>query len=231
MLWLNASNYSPKVGEDVMIEIGFGHKYPHTETVKEDRIERIFIRDSKGQELPLEKVAPEKYRFSPKTEGQYEAIVKFKQGFVSNTTDGRKMGNKKTLPNVVSCFQFRMDAKALIKVGSKKVSGPSQPGDLPLEIILPENINKLKVGDELLLKVMYLGKPIGGAKVSATDENTALQQEGKWVHELESDAQGVVRMKLTSKGSWLITATYEVPFPDQSECDKSTFRMTLTLKP
>jgi uncharacterized GH25 family protein len=244
MLWLDASNYSPKAGENVTIEIGFGHKYPHTGAFKEENVERIFIRDPKGQELPIERVAPAKYTFSPKTDGQYEVIVKLKQGFVSNTTDGRKMGNKKTLPNAVSCFQFTMNAETLIKVGSKgssqgsvqggsqastQGSSPSQQSDLPLEIVLPESINKLKAGDELLLKVMYQGKPLGGAKISATDKDAALKDPGKWVQESESDEKGIARIKLSSKGPWLIKASHELPYTDKSECDKSTYTITLTL--
>jgi uncharacterized GH25 family protein len=228
MLWLNASDYSPQIGEKVTIEIGFGHKYPHIETVKEENIERIFIRDPKDQELPLEKVAPAKYTFSPKAEGQYEVIVKLKQGFVSNTPDGHKLGNKKTLNSVVSCLQFNMSAKTLIRVGSKG-KRLSYGSDLPIEIIPSEDINKLKVGDELLLKVMYQGKPLKGAKFNATDEKTALQEEGKWVQEAESDDSGMVRVKLISKGPWLFTALYEIPYADSSECDKSMYRTTLTV--
>ncbi|MGB9590919.1 MAG: DUF4198 domain-containing protein [Candidatus Kryptoniota bacterium] len=229
MLWLNASDYSPKIGEKVTIEIGFGHKYPNIETVKEENIERIFIRDPEGQEFPIEKVAPAKYTFSPKAEGQYEVIVKLKQGFVSNTPDGRKLGNKKTLKDVASCLQFNMNAKALINAGSKG-KGSNQQSDLPLEIIPTGNINKLKIGDQLLLKVMYQGKPLKGAKISATDEKSALQQEGKWVQESESDAEGMVRVKLISKGPWLFTAAHEIPYADSSECDKSLYRTTLTIR-
>jgi len=228
MLWLNASDYSPKIGEKVTIEVGFGHKYPNIETVKEENIENIFIRDPKGQEFPIEKVSPAKYIFTPKAEGQYEVIVKLKQGFVSNTPDGRKLGNKKTLKDAVSCLYFTMNAKALINVGSKG-KGSSHRSDLPLEIILSENINKLKVGDELLLKVMYQGKPLKGAKFNATDEKTALQQEGKWVQESESDANGIVRLKMISKGQWLFTAAHEMPYTDSSECDKSSYRTTMTV--
>jgi len=227
MFWLDASNYSPKIGEDVTIEIGFGHKYPHHEMVKEENIDRIFVRDPEGRELALEKVAPAKYRFSPKAEGQYEVIAKLKQGFVSNTPDGRKLGNKKTLTGVISCQHFTMNAKALIKAGSKG-KGSSHQSSLPLEIIPPDNINKLKVGDELLLKIMYQGKPLKRAKFNATDEKTALRQEGKWVQESESDADGMVRVKLISKGPWLFTASHELPYTDQSECDKSSYRTTLT---
>ena len=228
ILWLTASNYSPRIGEQVTIDIGFGHKFPHTETVWEDNIERIFLRDPKGQELAIEKVAPAQYTFAPKPEGQYEVIILMKPGFVSNTTSGRKLGNKKTLDGVVACFRFSMQAKALINVGSKGGS-PARQSDLPLEIILPENAGKLKTGDKLLLKVIYQGRPLAGAKVSATDENTALRKEGAWVQESESNDQGEVSLKLISRGPWLITATHEVPFTDQSECDKSTYRLTLTL--
>jgi uncharacterized GH25 family protein len=228
MLWLNASDYTPQIGERVTIEIGFGHKYPNIETVKEENIERIFIRDPKGREMPLEKVAPAKYTFSPKAEGQYEVIAKLKPGFVSNTSDGRKRGNKKTLNDVVSCLHWTMNAKALINVTSKG-KGSTHRSSLPLEIITSENINKLKVGDELLLKVLYQGKPLKGVKFSATDEKTARQQEGKWVQESESDADGMVRVKLISKGPWLFTSIHEVPCADQSECDKSEYTTTLTI--
>lgn len=228
MLWLNASNYSPKIGESVSIEIGFGHKYPQIETVKEENIERIFVRDPNGHETPLERVTPAKYRFFPRAEGRHEVIAQLKQGFVSTTPDGRKLGNKKTLNSVVSCLHFTMNAKALINVGSKG-KGSSHQSDLLFEIIPAGNINKLKVGDELLLKVMYQGRPLKGAKFNATDEKTALQQEGKWVTESESDAEGMVRVKLISKGSWLFTATHEIPYTDSSECDKSSYRTTLTV--
>jgi uncharacterized GH25 family protein len=228
MLWLNASNYSPRPGENVTIEIGWGHKYPHHETVKEENIERVFVLDPKGRELPLEKVAPAKYRFLPRAEGRYEVIAQLKQGFISTTPDGRKLGNKKTLNSVVSCLHFTMNAKALINVGSKG-KGSSHQSDLPFEIIPTGNINKLKIGDQLLLKVMYQGKPLKGAKFNATDENTAMQQEGKWVQESESDANGIVHVKLISKGPWLFTAAHEIPYTDSSECDKSSYRTTLTV--
>lgn len=69
-LWINASNYFPSAGENVTIEIGFGHKYPNIE----ENIEHIFVLDPEGQELLLERIAPAKYRFLPKTKGHYEVI-------------------------------------------------------------------------------------------------------------------------------------------------------------
>jgi uncharacterized GH25 family protein len=231
MLWLNASNHSPKPGDNVTIEIGWGHKYPSHEKVKEENIERIFVRDPEGRETPLERIAPAKYIFIPRAEGPHEVIAELKQGFVSNTPDGRKLGNKKTLKEAVSCLHFTMNAKALINVGSigSKGKGSHPRSSLPFEIIPSDNINKLKVGDELMLKVMYEGKPLKGAKFNATDEKTALQQEGKLLQEGESDAGGIARVKLISTGPWLFTAMHELPYADQSECDKSSYRTTLTI--
>lgn len=227
MFWLNVSNYFPRQGEEVTIEIGFGHKYPKDEKIKEENIEQILVRDPNGHEVQLERIDIAKYRFTPKVEGQYEVIAKLKKGFVSNTPDGRKLGNRKTLNNVVSCFHFTMNAKTLINVGSKS-KGCFYRSELPLEIVPVSNISKLKVGDELLLKVMYQGKPLKGVKFNAIDKNTALQEEGKWLQELESDVDGIVRIKLISKGPWLFTVSYELPYIDQAECDKSLYRTTLT---
>ena len=227
MLWLNVSNSFPKSGETITIEIGWGHKFPVHEMVNEQNIESIFVRDLTGLKLPVEKIGPAKYNFTPKSDGEYEVIAELKQGFVSNTPDGRKPGNKKTLNNAVSCIHFMMNAKALIKVGLKDSFTPHKSG-LPIEIFLPENFKRFKVGDELVLKVLCQGTPLSGVKFSATDENTAQQQQGKWVQESKSDANGIVRIKLVSKGHWLFTVSHEMPYKDLSECDKSLYRTTLT---
>ena len=227
MLWLDADNYCPKVGENVTIDIGFGHKYPHIEPIREGSIEEIFVRAPKGMKTAIERVSSGKYKFSANAEGRHEVIIKFRSVFVSNTTEGRKRGNRKTLANVVSCSHYTMHAKAVINVSSKS-NNFSQPNDLPLEFIIPENMNQLKVGDNLVLKVMYQGEPVEGAKILAVDEKTALEHEGKWVKESETDEKGIVRLKMTSSGPWLVNASYVQPFGDKSECDTSTNRMTLT---
>jgi len=228
MLWINADNQSPNIGENVTIEIGFGHTYPHIETVKEDNIERVYALDPEGRELPLEKVSPAKFRFIPQSEGQYEIIAKLKKGFVSVTPDGRKLGNKKTLNNVVSCLQFNMSAKTMIRVGSKGKRS-SHPGEVPLEIVLIDDIGSLKTGKELSLRVYFNGKPIKGVNLQAVDADTAQQKEDTWAQEATSDANGTVRIKPAAKGQWLFAAGYETPYQDLEECDKHMYRATLTL--
>jgi uncharacterized GH25 family protein len=228
MLWLNADKEAPQVGKNATIEIGFGHKYPSTEGVKEENIEKVFALDPKGREVPLERIAPGKFVFVPKSCGEYEIIAQMKKGFLCTTPDGRKMGSKKDVKEAVSCMQFAMNAKTMVRVGSKGKRN-SHLADIPLEIIPLEDIKKLKVGKELSLQLLFNGKPVPGAKLKAVDADSAKQKEDVWTQETVSDARGIARIKLTSRGQWLFAANHETPYPDPQECDKCSYRTTLTL--
>jgi uncharacterized GH25 family protein len=228
MLWLNLDNEAPQIGKNTTVEIGFGHKYPSTEGVKEENIEKVFALDPKGRELPLERIAPGKFGFVPKSGGEYGIIAKMKKGFLCTTPDGRKLGSKKEIKDAVSCMQFAMNAKTMVRVGSK-VKRSSHPSDLPLEIIPLEDIGKLKVGKELSLKLLFNGKPVQGVKLKAVDADSAKQKEDAWTQETVSDEKGIARIKLASRGQWLFAANHETPYPDPQECDKCSYRATLTL--
>jgi uncharacterized GH25 family protein len=241
MLWLNASNYAPKAGEAVSIEIGFGHHYPRDEVIKEGRLERVYAVDGSGKELSLEQVSTAVYKFIPPGEGAYEIIAVMKPGFVSKTTEGRKMGSKKECADAVDCFAFRMVATALISVGSPG-AGLAGSGKNPLEVIALKNPRALKVGDAIPVKVTFHGKPVKGAKVQAAtgeeapaakhEQAQAAQAHGMdqhWAQEVETDGDGVAMIKVTCGGPWMFTVNHEVPYEDKSECDRYSYRTSLTV--
>jgi len=227
MFWLNASNYAPEAGETIWIELGFGHKYPRDEMMKEGRLDRICALDSKGKEWPVEEIFPAFYQFTPKTEGAYQIMAVMKPGFVSKTADGFKLGSKKDFPDAPYCFAFRMSTKTLITVGGKKAD-VSQQTQNPLEIIAMTSPADLKVGDTLPLKVMFEGKPLAGATVSAVYEGFT-EEKHHWAQEAETNADGLVQVKLTTKGPWLFTNTHKETYPDKAECDDYSYRASLTL--
>jgi len=241
MFWLNASNYSPKAGETVWLEIGFGHQFPRDELIKEGRVEQVYALGPSGKELNVQKIFPSFYQFTPPTEGAYQIIATMKPGFVSKTTDGRKLGSKKDHSNAVDCFAFRMTAKALISVGPSK-GGPSKESKKPLEILALKNPVNLKVGQTLPLKVMFNGRPLAGAEVKAahTGHTTHKKDQhahtghGKgmhqhWAQEAESNSEGIVQIILTFKGPWMFTTSHKTPYPDKNECDDYSYRTSLTL--
>jgi len=227
MFWLNASNYAPEAGETIWIELGFGHKYPRDEILKKGRLERVYAVDSKGQELPVEQIFPCFYKFTPKTKGTYEIVSVLKPGFVSRTADGHKLGNKKDFPDAPYCFAFRMSGKTLITVGDKK-AGLSERTKNPLEIVAMTPPADLKVGDTLPLKVMFEGKPLSGASVNAVYEGFT-EEKHHWTQEAETNADGLVQMKLTAKGPWLFATSHKESYADKAECDDYSYRASLTV--
>lgn len=227
MLWLNAGKEAVKSGKSITVEIGFGHKYPATEGVKEGNIEKVFALDPKGRELPLQRVDSGKYMFVPKSAGEYQVIVKMKKGFLSITPEGRKMASKKEIKDAVSCIQFSMSAITVIRSGSKGRHN-TRPADLQLDIIPLEELGELKAGKELPVKLLFNGKPVKGAKLKAADAESSTQKEDAWTQETVTDENGIARIKLASGGQWLISANYETPYPDPNECDKCSYRTSLT---
>jgi uncharacterized GH25 family protein len=228
LLWINASNYSPKAGETIYIEIGFGHTYPRDELVKEGRLEQVYALAADGRKVVLKKVFPAFYTFTPQIEGVFRIMAAFKPGFVSHTLEGRKLGNKKTLPNVVSCFAFRMRATALITCGGRNDSSVPT-GHEDLSILTLKHPGDLKAGDILPLKIMFRGEPLAGAELKAACARCDLDKEHPWVQELKSDARGIVGIKVTAKGPWMFTVSHKIPYRDPDECDDYSYRTSLTI--
>jgi len=228
MLWFNASNYTPDPGETVWIEIGWGHKYPRDQVMTEGWLEQVYALDPKGKKLTLEKIFPSFYKFTPQTKGTYKIVGKLKPGFLSITTDGHKLGDKKSVSNVVSCFQYIMDAKALIEVGGKK-DGFSRQSTEPLEILPLKAPDSLAVGDTLPIKIMFQGKPLAGIKLQGTYSGYAADEKHHWALEDESDSKGIVRVKLTSKGQWMFKVNHKVPYPDKAKADEYSYSSSMTI--
>jgi uncharacterized GH25 family protein len=228
MLWLNVNNYQPKVGETVYVEIGFGHKYPRDEVLKPGRMQQVQALDPEGRSVALEEVFPSFYKFTPQKEGTHRIVAALKPGFVSNTTQGRKLGNRKTLPEVVSCFAFRMMATALITCGGKS-GGQAGAGEEGLEILALKDPAELKAGESLPLKVVFQGKPLGDAELKATCAQCDADEEHPWVQQIKTDAQGLVRIKPSAKGPWGFIVSHRIPYSNPDECDKYFYQTSLTV--
>lgn len=228
MLWFNTNQHKADPGETVWLEIGWGHKYPRHEAINEGWIERVYALDPKGQEVPVEKIFPAFYRFTPTTKGTYRVIANLKSGFLSITKQGHKLGSKKDVTDVVSCFQYIMNAKGLIEVGKKKDSFSRESG-VPLEIIPLKDPAGLKVGDTLPVKVMFRGKPLAGAKVQGIYSGFKTDEKIHWAMEEETDSEGIVHVKLSAKGQWLLKTGHKTPYPDKAEADEYSYSTSLTV--
>jgi uncharacterized GH25 family protein len=236
-LWLNVSDYSPKVGESVEIEIGWGHQFPKDEVIGEGIIKEIYALDPAGEKISLKKISSSHFNLKPNRRGSYSLVAMINPVFFSITTKGRKMGNKRELKNVVQCTYYDIRAKGIIAVaGGDK--GFSRQVDPVLEIVPLTSPGNLKEGDSFPLKVLFQGKPLSGVYLEATYAGCPSQEASfghktvavSFVHKVQTDKHGETVIKLVKKGNWMVKVNHKIPFPDPEECDEYSYSTTLTFE-
>ena len=225
-LWLNIDDNQPKVGQTVRIEIGWGHKFPKDEVIKEGFLNHVYALDSKGAVSLLKQISPTEFEFVPAAKGTYTILANIHPGFLTKTTEGYMLKAKKGLENAVSCFRFDIRAKAIVNVGDKtKISG--QPvGDI-LEIIPLKNPKDLTKGEIFPVRILYEGKRLSNVDIRATYAGFS-DQPNTFAFSTMTDNEGVARIKIFKKGKWLVNVMHEIPYPKKDECDKYRYNYSFT---
>jgi uncharacterized GH25 family protein len=232
MLWLNVDSFQPSPGETVHIEVGWGHKFPTDEVIKEGMLVEIYALDDSGRKVAVEQVSPMHFTFSPESPGVYRIAAGVHPGFVSKTTRGYKLAPKTDLQEVLSCFRHDIRTKAVLLVaGAGAASGRqfAEPAGAPLEIIPLASPNQLRAGDVLPLRVVYQGKPLPGACVRATYAGFS-DQPGTFASTTETDERGEAKVTLEKQGSWLVTVSHTMPYHDPEVCDEYRYKHSITFR-
>ncbi|MFO7839587.1 MAG: DUF4198 domain-containing protein [Desulfosalsimonadaceae bacterium] len=226
MLWLTPDNSSPQPGETVEITVGFGHHYPQGKMEKKDRLQGVFAVSPDGSQTRCENISAATYKFTPEKKGGYWLYAAMKPGFVSRTTEGRKLGNKETLSGVVSCFAFRLSAMTPLRCGGD-ADWRTFAGDGPeLEIFPSDDPGSLSKGDTLRLKVLFQGKPLADASLTPA---SAAGEEHSGEESVKTNAEGIARVKIDSPGAWIFTASHKRPYTNKELCDFFSYSTSLTL--
>jgi len=226
MLWLIPDKPAPDPGETVTLTIGFGHHFPGDKMEKEGRLKRVYAVAPDGSELACQALSPCTYTFTPQQEGTYWLFAALKSGFVSNTTSGRKLGNKQTLENVVSCSAFRMSGMTSIRCGKGEWE-QAGGGAFDLELVPVADPAGKKKDDTIALKVMFQGEPLAGASVTPAAAKSDHHHDSPAA--VETNAEGRARVKRTGSGPWMFTARHDSPYPKKDLCDSYFYCTTLTL--
>ena len=227
-LWLNVSNYFPKPGETVIIELGWGHRFPTDEVIKEGWLESIYVISPKGKKISLKKLDPTHFSFTPQIPGIYLVAAQIKSGFLTKTTEGYKLQTKKGLKNIITCFRYDKRAKAIIQVG-KKNQGISQKVGHPLELIPLKAPAQLEEGDSLPLKAIFHGKPLFKTFLFATYAGFS-EKKNTFAYATMTDEKGEGSIKILKKGRWMVKIRYKFPYPNKEECDEYLYGATLTFE-
>ena len=251
-LWLNPSDYFPKVGTTVDIGIGWGHKYPANrvdQEVKDGRVETITAVAPDGKTIDLSKVSAALYQLKIDEPGAWLITAQIKPGFFTTTPEGRKWGNKKEIANPIKCTNFFIQAKAVLIAGDSDKNFSNKAGQR-LEIVPLTNLDQIKAGEALSIQLLFDGKPLPDAKVRATyagfeaddiaphqaaakTKEKKMDKKGHGKHfpvETHTDAQGKAVLPMKKSGYWMVMLSHHCPFADAGTCDEYMYNMAFTLE-
>ena len=128
----------------------------------------------------------------------------------SQTTDGMKAGDKKSLKDdeVLYTEKYEKFAKLLLSASPDDKTF-SQPVGHLLEIVPENNPATLKVGDELKVKVLYNGKPIVTPVFASYDGFS--KRENVYAYSIEPEDADEIYVKITHPGLWVVRTAYKAP--------------------
>lgn len=96
------------------------------------------------------------------------------------------------------------------------------PLGFTLELMPPDNLHALAPGERLDLRLLYLGKPLAGALVTAFRQAAPEDKV-----QLRSDAQGRAALRLSASGIWLIKAVHMVRLENHPKADWESYWASL----
>ena len=121
---------------------------------------------------------------------------------------------------------FTRCAKTLMLSGPPAASQRDRSLGCALELVAERNPYALRDGQDLPVRLTYLGRPIPGVLVVAMNRLNPTQKTSA-----RTDADGRVHVKMRSSGMWLVKAVHMVPAPAGSGADWASYWASVTFGP
>ena len=239
-LWLNATDYSPKIyspeyGAKTIIYFGWGHRYPVADFLSVKKLRSFNLITPEGE---IKKLQPGQDGFLATQlrlpdKGAYIVTASLKPGFYTmyakNGKIHHKTGPKAGLNGVILSLYFEQYAKALINAGETD-SSLLKPVGHTLEIVPLQNPAKLRVGDFLPVKVLFRGKPARFCQVYAT--YTGFSTNDDFAFATTTDAKGIAKIRMLHYGPWLVKTNVKLPAPEslKDKCNEMSYTASLTFE-
>ncbi len=232
-MWVTMQDYLVAKSKPAVLSVASAHHFPaHAdEIMPRDRMDKVVLLGPDGKELPTAPQGEAQYQSLPPLEapGTYMIVATPQSGFASKTTEGYQRGkNKKDLKEVIECRYSEKHGKALFTVGAPGGAVFSQSLGHKMEIIPMKDPALLKEGDELPVKVVLEGQPaktyVYGTYAGFSDESNT------FAYTTHTDKEGMAKVKMIKAGTWLLLVKEEMPYSDQTVCDKLSYAASLTFQ-
>lgn len=238
-LFLVADSWTPKIGESVNVKMTVGHNFPDgTSLGMADKMD-VFLMSPDGKTSPLSLKENGIYQvasFTPKTAGAYMVMTKYPY-YSTRTKAGKSLQQPKS--EVKEAIEYSTyvsrSSKAIIKTsGAGDAKMVTKPLGMDLEIVPQVDPTTVKPGGLLPVQILYKGKPI----VPSTNEEIDVKavyagfqtDEDTYSFAGHTDENGMIRIKITEPGTWMIIVERRIPAADQSKADTELYGSTLTFQ-
>jgi uncharacterized GH25 family protein len=142
----------------------------------------------------------------------------------SRTPEGSRPGSRIENPTAISAERTEKFSKALVNLSPNDTTFSTVVGDR-LEIVPTANPATLRVGDELPVRVLFEGQPLGTA-VFATYQGFSERAETYAFYTL-AEADGTARVRITRPGLWIVRVENRRTVTDSREINLDVTRAVL----
>src|SRR5262249_24620176 len=136
------------------------------------------------------------------------------------TRAARGEGDKKVREAYSRC------AKSLIRVATSEKPGADRLLGFTLELIAETDVTVMKPGAEATFRLLYEGKPLANALVSAARKGAGDDRKLS----ARTDANGRVGFKLDDSGMWQIASVHMIRAADDRDYQWESFWASLTFE-
>lgn len=227
--WINAVQDSADA--PVQAQIGYGHEFPAAEAIAADRL-HIF--------KPLRLVTPEgtvemtqkgeNYAYEGATalkKGSYLVLGDYSPTFWSKNAEGWKQANRTQMTDATYCEEAVMTGKTILNVdGGMETTLIAQPVGQKLEIVPQANPATVKPGGVFPIQVLYGGKPVKTAEVTASYADFPSKESKAFYG--RTDLKGMIDVIPLKAGYWFIQVEHKEPYSDLKLCDEVVAVATLS---
>ena len=191
--------------------MGWGHHFPVDSFVKAEDFTSITVLSpsEKTENVTLETTGFAAKQLSLKEEGLYVIAVTRRDAYNTSYRENGKVvlakGTKEGRKDVVSSTYSQQFAKSLVLSGTGNADNLSHAFGHKLEIIPLTNPYAItnNRGGEMLLKVLFNGKPVQHKKVYAMYEGYS-----------NDDEKGIAKLRIDHWGVWVVKTKLELPASD-----------------
>ena len=200
--------------------MGWGPHFPVDSFVKAEDFTNITVLSpsAKTENVTLETTGFAAKQLSLKEEGLYVIAVTRRDAYNTSYRENGKVvlakGTKEGRKDVVSSTYSQQFAKSLVLSGTGNADNLSHAFGHKLEIIPLTNPYAItnNRGGEMLLKVLFNGKPVQHKKVYAMYEGYSNDDAASCT--VSTDEKGIAKLRIDHWGVWVVKTKLELPASD-----------------